>query len=158
VVEPSIARWGLTASFLAVGTACGEPPTQVLVHIDADPMAQQRATELRVVVETPEGELRLDRAAVLVGPDADIELPTTVPVSPLEPAPDRRFFLRATLLDARDEPVSHVVASVPFLEGERAEVRLRFDDACLDREPCASGQTCREGRCVEPDVMPVAVP
>ena len=74
-------------------------PTEVLVHIDADPKSRQRARQLHVLVVSQEGVTRLDRVASLFGTPPEVALPTTVPVVPRDGDSTRTFTVFAELID-----------------------------------------------------------
>ena len=131
---------------LSLAAACEETPTQVLVHLDAEPASVARAVRLRVQV-IASGETRLDRTLSLAGERPQVSFPTTVPVVPRDDDPHRTFVLEASLLDAADQPVSTVRGRFRFAPGKRVEEELIFEDACLD-VLCPEDQTCVSGGCV----------
>jgi len=131
---------------LSLAAACDETPTQVLVHLDAEPSSVARAVRLRVRVRSA-GETRLDRTLTLGGERPQVSFPTTVPVVPRRDDASRTFVLEASLLDAADEPVSTVRGRFRFAPGERVDEDLLFEDVCLG-VLCPEEQTCTRGGCV----------
>ena len=137
---------GGLAVALTLAAGCEETPTQVLVHLDAEPASVARAARLRVQVLSPD-ETRLDRTLSLGGERPQVSFPTTVPVVPRDGDASRTFVVEASLLDAADEPMSTVRSRFRFAPGERRDEELVFEDACLD-VLCPEDQTCASGGCV----------
>lgn len=128
---------------------CDRPrATQVLIHLEAAPALEARAGSLSVVVSSPGGPVVLDRCAVL---GADVELPSTIPLSPAGNDPARHWSVEAAL-HASDacEPerrLARVSAQGRYVAGERREVTLRFDAECEGVLDCPAWTSCRAGRC-----------
>jgi hypothetical protein len=112
-------------------------------------VSEQRAVHLRVRITDQDDRVRLDRTARLRGDSPDLELPTTVPVSPLDGDASRAFRIEGQLLDAQDQVFSEQRAVISFIRDRRFEVRLRFSDVCIDQLDCTQDETCRDGVCAD---------
>jgi len=122
-------------------------PTEVLVHVDADTLSRQRARQLHVLILDQEGVTRLDRMASLVGTPPEVELPTTVPVVPLDGDSTRTFTILAELIDQASVAFNKKAATLSFVAQTLVDVDLYFSDLCIGIE-CPTGQTCTNGVCV----------
>jgi hypothetical protein len=128
--------------------SCGVDPTEVLVHVDADPISRARGRTLHVRVVSQEGETRLDRSASLFGHPAEVTLPTTVPVIPKGDDATRTFTVKAELVDQDDKAFNKKTAILGYSEHQIVDVDLYFSDLCIDID-CPEGQTCADGKCVD---------
>ena len=141
-------------------SSCEHPATQVLVHLDAQPVSRARAFTLRVTVKgsgMPE-PFELDRA--LVGTPAEATFPVTVPVVPAGKDTSVTFDLTGELLDEAGECFSErKLRGVGFVADQLVEIAVVFSDACISIK-CGDGFDCQEGECVPVDTttVPMSLP
>ncbi len=137
-----------TAMALCAMTAVGcekKPATQVIVELHAEPGVLAAAASLRVVVESEEGNVVLDREKAV---DAAVAKLARIPLIPKGEDATRRFRVRASLLDAGAVELSKLEARAGYVEDELRELELWFSDACQGKLDCGDGRTCHQGRCV----------
>lgn len=119
----SAPRWLLLAPLLILGPlGCTDTPTQVLVHVEADPGVAARADGVRVRIFG-------------VGTDydespANFAFPLTIPVLPQDGDGSRRFHVEAAALEGA-AVLAIVRAETGFIDGELRHVWLRLEDACV---------------------------
>jgi hypothetical protein len=141
-------RASLFGSLLVLLSCSTLVPSEVLVHIDADPISRARARELHVRIVSEEGVTRLDRAASLFGDPPEIKLPTTVPVVPKDGDSARTFTVFAELTDQAKVAFNKKAATLSFVDQTLVDVDLFFSDLCIGID-CPAGQTCGDGACVD---------
>lgn len=142
-----IAGFGAAAVVALLGCE-PSPATQVLVHFDAETESRARADGLRIRVWNGEGQEALDLELAFGEGDPPAQLPVTLPLIPKERDARRTFAVEAMLLED-GRPFSTQRLAGGYLEAELVHVHVRFDDACADRPPCPSEQTCVDGACVD---------
>lgn len=143
--------------FSIASVAC-EPPTEVLVVLEAEPRSLARADKVRVAVRDATGRTKLDRRLRL---GVEVALPTTVAIAPVDGDAARTFELEAELLDPADVVFSRQLLASSFVPNESVVMHVLFDDLCLAQTSCVAPLTCRRGTCVDghrdpamPDPLP----
>lgn len=143
------ARLGLVLAVFA--TACADPPTQVIVLLEAESGALEPAERVQVRActdfdgdalacgERYREERRLD--------DAPAPIPGRVPIGPPRDV-GSRFWIEASLLAADGSVRASARATGAYLPGQTREVTLTLESACLD-VTCGPTETCRAGACVD---------
>lgn len=118
---------------------CSSVATQVLLEVDAEPMALAEATHVRVRRFTTEGIFEQQES--LTG---RASFPF---MQPLQPDADDTIHVEVALL--RDGAVlSEKVVRTRFVGGERRYVRVVFEENCRGVS-CAGAQSCVSGVCAE---------
>ncbi|AKF03760.1 hypothetical protein [Sandaracinus amylolyticus] len=153
-------RLALAAIVLASTLSCARTRTQVLVRVDADPWTLMRTTRVHVRVWNHEDEVRLDRVVRVQGDGAETMLPLTVPITPRDNDASRAWRAHVEAFDADSRKFNEVRAISTFVADRVFEVRLRLEDACIDRLTCPEDQTCHRGECRDAhvDPMPPVIP
>ncbi|MGE0788774.1 MAG: RCC1 domain-containing protein [Sandaracinaceae bacterium] len=141
----ALGAWSLSA------IACAEPPTQVIVSLEADDgaLAQSITVEVRACTdfdndpETCGERYRQERRLDAAPPP----IPGRVPIGPPRDV-NATFWLEATLrTEAGTDRVTGRVWGT-YLRGRTREVTLRLEASCVEVE-CGPFETCSAGRCVD---------
>lgn len=135
--------------------------TQVLIQVEADPLATARGYSLSVDIWNQEGQLRLTGPRPLTGSNNPLTLPTVIPVVPQYGDSERTFRIRVELLDASGKAYNRYEGLGSFVRHQVIERSIVLIDPCND-VLCGDGLTCAEGVCQAiaplPAPAPVAAP
>jgi hypothetical protein len=153
----------LAAALLVASLAIAgcRSPTQALVTVHGDSEVRRRSSLLRITVfegRMQDGnEPRYDRHARLRATEdtpADVALPTTIPVVPRSGARDSTFTVLAEVFEnsLEEPPLVSGKITTTFIPYETQRIPIYLDQSCIG-VPCDPALTCREGRCVEPDIV-----
>jgi alpha-tubulin suppressor-like RCC1 family protein len=148
------AMWRLAAllGLLTCSLSCSDPATQVLVWVAIEgEQVGARAATAHVQVFDQDGTSILDEERPL----AELPLPFSVSVLPIDGDAERRYRVEITLLDGSGDAVASQTAEGSFVANELREIRLRFEDACID-VVCGLGRTCIDGTCQRACFEPTA--
>lgn len=138
---------GIAATLASAMPGCRElDPTQVLIQVEADPLATARGYSLSVDIWNQEGQLRLTGPRPLIGSNNPLVLPTTIPVVPQFKDSERTFRIRVELLDASGKAFNRYEGIGSFVRNQIIERSIVLIDPCND-VLCGDGLTCAEGVC-----------
>jgi hypothetical protein len=160
-------RWlaiALSLAATAAASGCDRPtPTEVMVHLDAQPGARAAARTLEVRVVGHDGTMRLEETRAL---DPGTAWPLRLPLVPLGGDPSRGWAVEATLRDASDAVVAVGRLRGGYVEGSLQHTLLCLFDGCASSPcgslapACVSGgtcETCRTGACIDATALLDAV-
>ncbi len=108
-----------------------------MLAVDADPSLRELGERVRFQTVRDEGDEHVVHHVVRRWPFEFELVPRAGDTS-------RRYRVMASLLGIDGEVVAVQRVEGGFFAGQRRDVTLRFEDAC---GPCASRETCRQGRC-----------
>jgi hypothetical protein len=144
----------------ALSGACNvsEPRTQVMLILEAGSEVQERATLLRIVIEsrgrtgTIEGNRTEDILPKDSGPDGP-KWPYSIALVPRDRDPLRTFHVTATVSDSAGTQLAVLRAHSGFVAQRTIPLRLYFSNNCLDVD-CREAETCIGGSCVPAEIDP----
>lgn len=122
-------------------------PSQIVVAVTADAETSARAATLQFeVFGSDDPVARYDQTVAFDGVEGLTRLAdgdARLTVVPRDADAERPFRIVATLRDGAGEVFHRRVAIVSgFIERQLAEVRLHFDDACMDVSSCRGRSSC----------------
>jgi hypothetical protein len=138
-----------------------EPIARVLVYFDAEAGATMDATTFRVTVlrvdPNPAQIEQIGYQVVEADPAVgQVAFPFGLTLEPLSDA-STVYEVVGELFDATSATAfSTQRARGQYVEGEALELRLVFDADCADAI-CTENETCQNGACFEPCVVPTAI-
>lgn len=148
-------------ALIAALTGCAEDaPTRVLVFLDAEDALAEQADTLEVEVFDRDGALVGDiaRFRIVEEPSAPDEaaLPLGLTVLPRDGDASTTFTVEGRLVDPMGSLLVSQRAIGEYVAGEVLELQLIFDAACTG-VVCTEVETCQNGVCVEPCVLPTSL-
>lgn len=158
----SLTAWRLMIVLCALlGAGCvGQPAARVLVAFDSEAGIASRANEFRVVVQDRDGEVAADYLYTLVAGAPDVgetALPYELTLEPRDDDVSSTYELVGTLYDRTGAVITTQRARGIYVADEALELRLVFDDACADVTCDYGVETCQQGACYEPCVIPTPI-
>lgn len=139
---------------------CAQPRTQVVVVIDGDDSVRARTNTVRLEVwrfDGVRGE-RLRDENPRPGAGRDVPWPFQTVLAPLGNDASRRYEVSATALDRDGQPIVVARAISGYTPGDTRVLRLFLDTRCESRTCAAADATCREGVCVDVEILPSNLP
>lgn len=154
VIEPRSASTAvalrLTATLIVVCAAVGScrevEPTQLVVVIDSDMAVPRELDAYRVTVTGPDGRV-LDEQLPAAG---DSALPASFGVKPRGGRANRAVTVAVTAMHAGGA-LFDTRAVTSFVEERRLRLDMFLARRCV-ASACAPQETCRQGRCVDPEI------
>lgn len=131
-----------------------QPAARVLVALDAEDGIAAQSNELRLEVLDRDGEPVFDE---LLEIGAEATLPYELTLEPGDDDVSRTYELVATLYDATGGTLTVQRARGGYVADEALELRLIFDDGCAGAVCDYATETCQNGACYEPCVIPTPI-
>lgn len=142
---------------IVAGPACAEPAARVIVTFESEAGIRAEANEFRLQVNDRDGVLVEDALYMLVdgAPAAgETALPYELTLEPRDDDATSTYELVGTLFDPTGAELTTQRARGSYVKDEGLELRLVFDDACANAICDYARETCQNGACYEPCVVP----